>query len=55
METYAMYLNAAKYNAKALSILTVSDSLVKQEETTAKEREQSFTNMMTLALEITGE
>ena len=52
METYALYLNAARYNANALSILTVSDLIGTDKETTAKEREVAFTNMMKIALEL---
>ena len=37
---------------KALTLLTVSDSLVTSEETTAEEREKTFTAMMEVALEI---
>ncbi|MBC7321201.1 purine-nucleoside phosphorylase, partial [bacterium] len=39
METAALYTLAAKYQVKALSILTVSDSLVTGEETSSTERE----------------
>lgn len=52
METYVLYLNANRYGAKALTILTVSDSLVTKEETTSEERQNSFTNMMKVALEM---
>ncbi|MDO5724722.1 MAG: purine-nucleoside phosphorylase [Tissierellia bacterium] len=52
MEAYGLYLNAAKAGANALTILTVSDSLVTKEETTALERQNSFTKMMEIALEI---
>lgn len=52
MESYSLFLNAAKYKANALTILTVSDSLVTHEETSSEEREKSFTNMMKIALEI---
>lgn len=52
MESYALYCNAAYLNKKALTILTVSDSLVNKTETTAKEREQSFTQMMEIALDL---
>ncbi|MFQ6793171.1 purine-nucleoside phosphorylase [Thomasclavelia sp.] len=52
METYALFAIAAYYNKEALTLLTVSDSLVSSEETTAKEREQTFTAMMEIALEI---
>lgn len=52
METAGLYTLAAKYNVNALSILTVSDSLVTGEETSAKERQTSFTKMMEIALEV---
>lgn len=51
MESTALYLNAMKYNANALTILTVSDNLVTHEQTTAQERQTAFTNMINLALE----
>ena len=51
METYALYCTAASLNKKALTILTVSDSLVNHVETTAEERQTAFTNMMKIALE----
>lgn len=51
METTALYTLAAKYNRQALSILTVSDHVVTGEETTAKERETTFDEMVELALE----
>lgn len=52
MESYALFATAAYLGKKALTLLTVSDSLVTQEETTAQEREQTFTAMMEIALEI---
>jgi purine-nucleoside phosphorylase len=52
METTALYTLAAKYNVDALTILTVSDSLVTKEETTAEERQKTFTDMMEIALEL---
>lgn len=52
METAGLYTLASKYNVNALSILTVSDSMITTEETTAEERQNSFTKMMELALEI---
>ncbi|PTQ53368.1 MAG: Purine nucleoside phosphorylase [Brockia lithotrophica] len=51
METAALYTLAKAYGARALSILTVSDHLVTREETTAEERERTFTAMIQLALE----
>ena len=50
METAGLYTIAAKYNVSALSILTISDSLVTQEQTTAAERETTFTQMIEIAL-----
>jgi len=52
MESSGIYTIASKHNVKALSILTVSDNIVTGAASTAKEREQSFTEMMTIALEI---
>ncbi len=52
MESYALYCNAAYLHKKALTILTVSDSLVNHQETTAEEREKSFTEMMEIALDL---
>lgn len=52
METYALYCNATNAGVNALTILTVSDSIVKGEETSAEERQKSFTKMMEIALEI---
>jgi purine-nucleoside phosphorylase len=52
METNALYTLAAKFEADALSILTVSDSLLTGEEATAQQREQGFTQMAEIALEI---
>ncbi|WP_435263925.1 purine-nucleoside phosphorylase [Tenacibaculum sp. nBUS_03] len=52
METAGIYTVAAKHNVKALSILTISDSLVTKEKTTADEREQTFKEMIEIALEV---
>ena len=51
METAALYTLASKYKAKALSILTISDSLVSPEITSSEEREKTFYEMIELALE----
>ena len=51
MESYALYCNAAAGKARALSMFTVSDSLVTGEAMSAYDRQTSFTNMMTVALE----
>lgn len=50
MEAAGLYTIAAKHNVKALAILTVSDSLVTGERTTAEERETSFSTMIEIAL-----
>lgn len=50
MEAAALYLNAARAGANALCILTISDSLVTHEATTAQERQETFTDMMKIAL-----
>ncbi len=53
MESAALYCNAARAGKKALTICTVSDSFIYPEEnTTAEERQNSFTDMMEIALEI---
>ena len=53
MESAALYCNAARAGKKALCICTVSDSFIYPEEnTTAEERQNSFTNMMKIALEL---
>lgn len=52
MEAAALYMNAARAGANALCILTVSDSLVSHEATTAEERQTTFTQMMEIALEL---
>ena len=50
METAGLYTIAAKFNVKALSILTVSDSLVTKERTSADDRETTFNTMVEIAL-----
>lgn len=52
METAGLYTVAAKLNVQALSILTVSDSLVTGERTTSKERESTFREMVEIALSL---
>ena len=51
MEAAALYMNAARNHRRALAMLTVSDSLVTGEATTAEERQNTFLDMMKLALE----
>lgn len=50
MESFALFANARYLGKKAACLLTVSDSLVTHEETTAEERQNAFTNMMEIAL-----
>ncbi|MCD8369483.1 MAG: purine-nucleoside phosphorylase [Clostridiales bacterium] len=52
MEAAALYSNAAYGGANALCILTISDSAITGEATTAEERQTTFTNMMEVALEL---
>lgn len=51
MEAAALYMNAARSGKSALAILTVSDHLLTGESLSAEERQNSFTDMMTLSLE----
>ena len=50
MESFALFANARYLNKKAACLLTVSDSLVTHEETSAEERQNAFTKMMEIAL-----
>ena len=50
MEAAALYMNAAYLGKRALAICTVSDHLLTGEATTAEERQNSFTEMMEIAL-----
>lgn len=53
MESAALYCNAARAGKKALCICTVSNSFVyPEEDTTAEERQNSFTAMMKVALNL---
>ena len=52
METAELYTLAVQKGIKALTILTVSDSLISKESLTAREREQTFTEMIELALHL---
>jgi purine-nucleoside phosphorylase len=52
METNGLYTLAAKFKIDALSVLTVSDSLVTGESSTAEQRERNFPLMAEIALEI---
>ncbi|NQZ66190.1 MAG: purine-nucleoside phosphorylase [Mycoplasmatales bacterium] len=52
MESAALFANAKATGKNAACILTISDNLVTKEETSAEERQNSFTKMMELALEL---
>ena len=52
MEAAALYYNAARAGKKALAICTISDHVLTGEETTSEERQETFTQMMELALEV---
>ena len=52
MEAAALYLNAARAGKNALCLCTISDNPKTGEELTAEERQNTFTKMMEIALEI---
>ncbi len=52
MEAAGLYLNAARAGKKALALLTISDNPFTGEGLTAEERQNTFTNMMKIALSI---
>ena len=52
MESAALYMNAARYGKRALCICTISNHILTGEETTAEERQNSFTTMMKVALDV---
>ncbi len=52
MEAFGLYLNAAQAGKQALAICTISDNPFTGEELSAEERQNSFTQMMEIALEI---
>lgn len=51
MESFALFHNAKVLNKRASCLLTISNSFVTNEETTAEERQNAFTKMIELALE----
>ena len=52
MEAAALYMNAARYGKRGLCICTISDHVLTHVETTAQERQTSFTTMMKVALDV---
>lgn len=51
MEAAALYMLAAKFDVQALAVLTISNHIMTGESTSAQEREQSFNDMIKVALE----
>ena len=51
MESFALFTNAKYLGKKAACLLTISDSIIEHKETTAEQRQNSFTEMMKIALE----
>ncbi len=51
MEAAALYMNCAAAGVNALAIMSISDNFVTGAKSTVEERQNSFTNMMKLALE----
>ena len=52
MESFALYLNAANAGKNALTICTISDHIFTGESVPAEDRQNTFTQMMEIALEI---
>ena len=52
MESFALFHNANVAGKEAACLLTISDSFVEDAITTAEERQNCFTNMMKIALEM---
>lgn len=52
MESASLYLNAERLQKNALTICTVSNSLITGDETTSEERQNAFLGMIELALEM---
>jgi purine-nucleoside phosphorylase len=50
MESFALFHNAKVLNKKAACLLTISNSLLDNSSTTSEERQNSFTNMIEIAL-----
>ncbi|WP_416149270.1 purine-nucleoside phosphorylase [Salipaludibacillus sp. HK11] len=50
METSALYTIAARFGVNALSVLTVSDHIITGEETSSQERQETFNEMVEVAL-----
>lgn len=52
MEAAALYMNAYKAKKNALTICTISDSLITKQSLSAEDRQESFNEMIVLSLEL---
>lgn len=52
MESYALYINAARAGKKAMTVLSISDNFITKEAISTEKRQNGFTNMMKLTLEV---
>lgn len=52
MEAVALYMNAARAGKRALTICTISDHVLTGEDTTAEQRQTTFTRMMEVAFSL---
>jgi len=52
MESYALFLNAANLGASALALMTISDSLITGEQLSQEERQNSYADVMKVAMEV---
>ncbi|WIY52749.1 purine-nucleoside phosphorylase [Devosia sp. YIM 151766] len=55
MEAAALYTLAARFDVRALTICTMTDCLITQEEISAEDRQTSLTDMVELALDVAVE
>ncbi len=55
MESAALYTLAARFGVKALTICTMTDSLVTEEAMSADDRQSSLKDMVALALDVATE
>lgn len=51
MEAAALYTLAAQFSRRALAVCTISDHIITGEETSARERQETFDDMIVMALE----
>ena len=51
METFSLFHNANVLHKKASALVTISDSLVTHEATTSEERQNTFNDMIRIALD----